>query len=244
MLKHHLVTGLVRREGRKFYFVPFICLYFNCTSIVDWKSQGITNRARRLKKEENLVLVMFLRCNQIYFKNFLKVINSVQFSKFFSTFRYFEKVYIFHIYLGVECLATTTLKLVSSNILSRICSWGSIFKGWNGWGPPYQSIKNGITLFVEPNENMVTVWIYKARDGLSRTTLRFYQGMLWNWGLNADNSPIRFYFLVTLSKSLCYWNLISSNITKYYALQTARKKINHSQNSKMIISILVSFTGK
>lgn len=109
-------------------------------------------------------------------KFFLKVINSVQFSKFFSTsFRYFEKVYIFHIYLGAECLATTTLKLVSSNILSRTCSWGSIFKRWNGWGPPYQSTKNGITLFAEPNENMVTVWIYKARDGLSRTTLRFYK---------------------------------------------------------------------
>ena len=121
---------------------------------------------------------MFLRWNQIYFKFFFKVINSVQFSKFFSTFRYFEKVYIFHIYLGAEYLATTTLKLVSRNILSRTCFWGSTFKKWNGWGPPYRSIKNGITLLVEPNENMVTVWMYKARDGLSRTTLRFYQGIL------------------------------------------------------------------
>ena len=130
-------------------------------------------------------------------------------------------------------MATTTLKLVSRNILSRTCFWGSTFKKWNGWGPPYRSIKNGITLLVEPNENMVTVWMYKARDGLSRTTLRFYQGMLWNWGLYADKSyKIRFYFLVTLSKSLCHWNLSSSNITKYYSLQTAGKKINHSQEQQ------------
>lgn len=83
---------------------------------------------------------------------------------------------------------------------------------------------------------MVIVWIYEARDGLSRTTLRFYQGILWNWGLNADNSPMwqdANYFLAIRPQNLCHWNLIPSNITKY-SLQTAGKKINDSKNGKMI----------
>lgn len=95
---------------------------------------------------------------------FIKV-NAVQCSKFFSTCKCFflkKKVCINHIYLGTDCLATKTLKLVSSSFLSSACSWGSTFKRWNVWGSPYQSIKKPSYCL---QNQMKTWWSYEFIRG-------------------------------------------------------------------------------